>query len=65
MDRGRFNGDTALVMAAQNGHAEVVDELLARGAEVNKAATDGVTPLFVACKKGHLTIMRVLLEHGA
>jgi hypothetical protein len=54
------------MMASQNGHLEVVRELLQHGAEVDKARTDnGGTPLIRASQQGHLEVVRELLKHGA
>jgi len=43
----------------------VVELLLAKGADVDKARQDGATPLHVACRKGHESVVRLLLESGA
>ena len=32
---------------------------------VNRAMEDGRTPLFIACEKGHVDVVRLLLERGA
>ncbi len=48
-------GSTALLMASENGHLEVVRLLLARqGVKVNKTAQDGFTALMVASQNGHV-----------
>jgi ankyrin repeat protein len=39
---------TALYEAARTGRAEIVSQLIAAGASVNKAAADGRTPLYIA-----------------
>ena len=54
-----------LMTAAENGKVGVVKEALAKGAEVNTAQDNGVTPLFVAAQKGDLEIVKVLLAAGA
>ena len=51
-------------MAAQNGHKEVLNLLLAMGADVNGATPLG-TPLYGACYNGHASIISVLLAKGA
>lgn len=58
-------GETGLYYAAQYGQAETAKTLVARGADLNKSHDDGGTPLIVACFKGHLTIVRILVEAGA
>ncbi len=52
-------------MASQNGHLEVVQALLAKGAEVNARVNDGSTALGVASQNGHLEVVRALLAEGA
>ena len=44
---------------------EAVRELLLRGAAVNTADIDGVSPLIVASQNGHLRVVRELLAFGA
>jgi RNA polymerase sigma factor (sigma-70 family) len=62
-------GDTALGRAARWGHAEVVRELLARGADprVTREGPDrGWSPLFWACGyRANPEIVALLLDHAA
>ncbi len=64
IDDGHENG-SALAAAAESGRKEVVELLLARGADVNKAWQDGWTALHAACLGRHLDIVNLLLEKGA
>ena len=60
------NGNTPLHTAVNNWYDEVVELLLANGANVNKVNDDGKTPLHVACKKyGKSSIVKLLIEKGA
>ena len=59
------NGATALMVAAQAGHAEVVKVLLENGADVNATDGEGSTGLMYAAKHGHLATAKLLLERGA
>ena len=63
------DGVTALWMAAQQGHTEVVKLLLEKGADVNVEATaaNGVkwTALKVAKKMGRADIVQLLEKAGA
>ena len=52
MDQAKEDGDTPLITAAQEGHLEVVQELLGAGAGVDVATDDGATPLLIAAGKG-------------
>jgi ankyrin repeat protein len=54
-------------VASQQGHAAVVEALLAHEAtEVNQAETnDGSTPLYVASQNGHTAVVKALLAHEA
>ena len=56
---------TPLHVAAGLGHAPVVQYLVEKGADINKAGRGGVTPLFLASIKGHLPVVKLLVEHGA
>lgn len=54
--------ESALMMAALKGHADLVQRLIARGADVNKP---GWAPLHYAATQGELPIIRMLLEAHA
>ncbi len=58
-------GATALMVAVLAGHAEIVEMLLAQGADVNVRAAEGLTAWLAAAFSGSLEIIRVLVEHGA
>jgi ankyrin repeat protein len=47
---------TGLHLASQNGQLNVVQLLLAAGAESNKPSKTGRTPLSMAAEKGHLEV---------
>ena len=54
------------MIAAEQGHAGVVEVLLARGADPNKARTDdGTTPCCIAAARGYVEIVRLLVARGA
>jgi WD40 repeat protein/ankyrin repeat protein/serine/threonine protein kinase len=56
---------SALRMASQEGNLDLVQALLAKGANVNARRKDGATALMMASEKGHLAVMQVLLDKGA
>lgn len=60
---------TALMEASASGCIEVVKELIARGADINRITTakryKGSTALFLAIDGGHIDIVKLLLEHKA
>lgn len=58
-------GQTALMFAAERGHAEVCEMLLHNGAQVNAVDTYSRTALFLACKNLHEPVCRVLMAWGA
>jgi ankyrin repeat protein len=56
------SNESALMMAAINNQLEVATVLIERGAEVNRK---GWTPLHYAATRGHIAMMRLLLENNA
>ena len=58
------NGD-GLVLAAEEGHLEVVRLLLESGADKDTAGTNSWTALHFAALNGHFQVVRLLLEAGA
>jgi ankyrin repeat protein len=54
--------ESPLMIAALNGQLDLAVRLIERGADVNKP---GWTPLHYASTRGHLAMMRLLLEHHA
>ena len=65
LDAHNKNNSTALTMASQNGFANLVKELIKRGANVIKADKDGDTPVIMAAQFGHIEILKTLLKSGA
>ncbi|MCC8391420.1 ankyrin repeat domain-containing protein [Paraburkholderia sp. MMS20-SJTR3] len=55
-------GENALMMASLAGDLNIVNQLLAKDAEVNKK---GWAPLHYAAANGHDDIVKVLLDHSA
>lgn len=60
------DGDFPLYVASWRGNKEIVELLLANGADVNyEADAYFYTALMVASGAGHADIVRLLLKHGA
>lgn len=55
-------GETPLMLASINNQMDLAKVLIARGAAVNQT---GWTPLHYAASKGHVEMMRLLIEHHA
>ena len=53
------------MVASRTGNPAVVDQLLAKGARVNVAATRGQTALMWAVAQKHPAVVKLLLAHGA
>ena len=60
----RKDGKTPLHLLL-NGHRDVVQELVARGANLEATDNDGKTPLHLACLNGHLDVVQELVARGA
>jgi ankyrin repeat protein len=61
----RIGGITPLWLGAQAGNAQVVDALLAAGANPNTTAMVGLTPLMQAASAGSVETIKSLASHGA
>jgi ankyrin repeat protein len=58
-------GQTALMWAAAEGHAPVVQALIDAGADFKTRLASGFSPLLFAVREGRLDVVRVLLKAGA
>ena len=62
---GRHGEHTALTYASQEGHLDIVEALLARGADKNRTDIYGYTPLIWTARRGRVEILKTLLSAGA
>jgi ankyrin repeat protein len=58
-------GETPLFIAAHVGKCEVVEKLIARGANIDEQNKKHETPLMRAIENRHLNIVRLLIQSGA
>ena len=58
-------GYTALILAAQNGHTDLLRYLLDRKADVNPLQCFGISPLLAAVREEHLDCVKILVQAGA
>lgn len=63
--QGNSPAEEELSAATRKGDVATVKALLAKGISANTKFRYGVTPLFFACDRGHLEIVKLLLENGA
>lgn len=59
------DGRTILHVTASLGHLSLVVYLLQKKANVEAKMDGGATPLILACIKGQVAVVRLLLNHGA
>ena len=59
------HGQTALMLACQNGHLQVTELLLKEGANPNIHDEDGWTPILYTSQNGHFQVAESLLKEGA
>ena len=66
-DSGLTNpwSQTAISVAAQNGHTDIIKLLFARGADINKRDISGKTSLYYATENGKVHTAQVLINLGA
>jgi len=57
-------GDTALILASQQGHVDVVDCLLSLGSNTETTGWNNATPLIAASEKGMIDVVDRLLAAG-
>jgi ankyrin repeat protein len=60
-----FKAETALMLAAKNGHNRCVGELLNKGAHTHATDNEGWTALMFASQSGHDMCARALLKAGS
>ncbi|XP_076155619.1 kinase D-interacting substrate of 220 kDa B isoform X1 [Alosa pseudoharengus] len=65
VDSRSDHGQTALMVAAEQGNLEIVQELIRRGANVNLDDVDCWTALISAAKEGHIDVVKELLTNNA
>jgi ankyrin repeat protein len=53
---------TALYRACESNEVEIIKKLIARGANVNLCNNSNVSPLSIACRRGHIEVVRLLLS---
>lgn len=58
-------GWSPLIYAAYNGHAQIVDYLLKRGAQIDAITENGSSALFFAARFGHIEVVELLLKNKA
>ena len=59
-------GNTPLYNAARSGFEQLVEQLLSAGADIEiEKNLEGWTPVFIAAARGHLGIVKFLVENGA
>jgi hypothetical protein len=54
---------TVLAYAVEAGHEDMVAFLLSKGAQANHVDECGKTAVMMGCEKGHLNVVRLLVEH--
>eukprot|EP01083_Nonionella_stella_P131539 399722_1 len=58
-------GATCLSEASRRGKSEIVQLLIDRGVSVNDKISHDITALHLACERGHISVVKVLLKNEA
>ena len=59
------HGYAPIHVAARFGNNAVLTEILRSGAAIDSLCSKGYSPLMYACRRSHLSTIRLLYEHGA
>ncbi|MCR2048833.1 ankyrin repeat domain-containing protein [Acetatifactor muris] len=69
MEQTDNQGETAIHLAAENGHTTMLKVMLEKGVNVNLTedapAEAGTSPLHLACANGHVDVVKLLMDAGA
>ncbi len=69
MEQAANSGETAVHLAAKNGHTGMLKVMIEKGVNINltqdEPAEAGVTPLHHACAQGHVDVVKLLIAAGA
>jgi ankyrin repeat protein len=60
-----LDGDNALHCIVRWGDLDAAQTLINAGVDINKAGDLGYTPLHVACMKGNIEMVKLLIDSGA
>lgn len=62
-----FNGNTALMSAAMNGHNEpaILYTMISKGADVNQKNNESQTALMMASRSGNVEMVKIFISKGA
>lgn len=63
--KNKFEGQTALMSAADSNHLDTVKFLISCGANINATRHDGLTALMLAAKVGNEKLVEYLIQNGA
>ncbi|KAJ7348064.1 hypothetical protein DFH08DRAFT_1080216, partial [Mycena albidolilacea] len=64
INQANEDGVTALHLALEQGHLDIVQLLIKHGASVDQANKNGLTALHLALWAGHLDVVWLLIEHS-
>jgi len=64
-NKKNLQGDSLIHIACSHGYDEIVDILIANGADINQPINGGKTPLHLASVYGHVYIVETLIAKGA
>ncbi len=65
IESNEVHGCTPLRIAAKEGHVNVINYLISKGAVIDTKGDDGATPLEHAASKGHIDVVTILIKNGA